>query len=1154
MIKLLFYTCATALLLVVFPGNSQNYRTTDTRSGNAPIGTGNWIKIAVAQEGIFKISPDFLVKAGINIAEVNPQTLQIFGSGGGMLPQSNAIPRPIGLIENAIFVSGEADGVFNNEDYILFYAQGPDKVALDPETKRFFYEKNIYSDSTYYFLSYGHTSGKRIAMQENEGVDFPVINSFDAFISYEKDLVNILKSGRVWYGEFFNPTLSYNFSFDGKGALTNAPVTIVSSVMGQSYAASSFDISLNGLLVGNQPLNAIPEPDVVRGINLYGNKGADRTDVFTLNAFPAKGDELVVNLKFNKSSTGRSIGYLNSFTLHFQRELALYGEQSIFQSLASLDHLISTFKVKNVGNGVIIWDITEPTSPKVQAATGSSADLLFGVKTDQLKKFIAFNQNFPAPTFVKKVGNQDLMGLSAPHLLIITHPDFLQEAKRLKTFRESHDQLTVEVVTTEQVFNEFSSGAKDITAIRDFAKYLFDQQLGENGLQNLLLFGKTSFDYKNILGNQGNFIPTYESRNSLHPIYSYSSDDYFGFFDEEEGYWSEEGFGIGGDHTMEIGVGRLPVATTAEAKIVVDKLIHYATNERTFGKWRNHVTFVADDGDDNLHQRDAERLGNVLKENAEQFDIRKIYLDAYPQVRLTTIETSPAANQALTEAVDKGTLILNYTGHGSETEWTAEKILDLSTISKWENYNKLPLFVTATCEYGRHDDPTRRSGGEYLVLSNKGGAIGIVTTTRAVFSNTNYALNVAFYNNVFKKSAGKYSNLGEIFRNTKNESLRGSANRNFSLLGDPSMTLAYPEKDIIITSVNDKGVEEETLNALSKIVLEGEIINGFTQSKISTFNGLLSATIFDKEQVKTTLGSGGATPFSYTERANAIFRGDVTVKEGSFSITFIVPKNIDYRLGNGKISMYAKADNPSLDAGGASSSIRIGGSNDSPSVDTTPPVIKMFMENTSFQSGGIVQSSTLLLASIDDESGINISNSGPGQSITAVLDNGESFIVNDYYQTSTDDFTKGWLSFPLKDLEPGKHRLKLKAWDTYNNASEALIEFIVEKDAKLTLFDVINYPNPFQPGREVTTFSWAHNRPGENLEVALYIYSLRGELIHVSSQTIERSEGLITTLTWDGTNGQGAIVDNGIYIYKIGVKSLDSGLNSQHYQKLIINN
>ena len=610
----------------------------------------------------------------------------------------------------------------------------------------------------------------------------------------------------------------------------------------------------------------------------------------------------------------------------------------------------------------------------------------FGSKTYELKEFVAFSKTESniIPANIESIANQNLTANTDAEFIIVTHPDFYNEAVRLANFRMQNDGITSKVVRLNQIYNEFSSGRQDPTAIRNYAKYLYDN----GNIKYLLLFGRGSYDYKNVINNNTNFVPVYESKNSLHPLDSYTSDDYYGFMEDEEGQWLEEN---GGNHTMDIGIGRLPVTTVEIAKGVVDKIINYSSNPSTIGDWRNDVVLVADDGDFNLHQRQADELSVFIDTTFTAFNPNKFYLDAFPQIAKASGESAPAASKALDETVENGALIVNFTGHGGENGWMQEQVLDVVQIEKWDNINRLPLFVTATCEFGRHDDPRRISGGELVVTSAKGGGIAIVSTCRPVSSSSNFALNKAFYEVVYSKENGEYLRLGDIFRLTKNASTNLATdfnkvgNRNFSLLGDPTTRLSYPKKEIVITAINDDISKQDTLKALSQIKLSGEIRSANNQPD-TQFNGEVSFVIYDKKIAKTTLGNESA-PFSYMTNENAIFRGSSSVTNGQFTLDFIVPKSISYDVGNGKINLYAFDYNSKDDANGSDIKLKIGSSdNSSTNNDVTGPEIKLFIGDSLNSNLNQVSHNTFLFAKLSDESGINISSFGTGNSIIATLE------------------------------------------------------------------------------------------------------------------------------------------------------------------------
>lgn len=1112
-----------------------------TFANSSVLSQGTWYKIGTTQRGIYKIDYNFLKNAGLNVDNIDPRNIQLYGNVGGMLPQANSAARTDDLEENAIQVVGQDDGKFDASDYILFYAQGADNWAYNATNKLFEHTQNIYSDSVFCFLTVGSSQGKRVTSQSNVAGATQTLTVFDDYQVYEKDerITLAQGSGREWYGELFDFETSQNFVFTTPGLVSGSPLTITSFVMGRSALQTQFTVSVNGATLGTQSIDAQPQ-------GTYDVKGINSVKDFSLNSNQLSDvSQLSVNLSYNKNG-GNSTGYLNYLRLNYQRQLQLYDQQTSFRATASLDHTVTNFSVGNASSSVSIWDITNPLHPVGQTYQLSGNNAVFGANTTTLKEFVIFNgSDFPSPESVTSVANQNLHALNPSNLVIIVPEVFLAQAERLAEFRRSNDGLSVAVVKLAQVYNEFSSGKQDISALRDFARmlYLRDSRI----FKYLLLFGDGSYDYKDRVENNTNFVPIYESRESLHPIQSYSSDDYFGFLEDSEGEWLES---TQGDHTLEIGVGRLPVKTLEEATNVVSKLISYANSKSNLGSWRNRVVFVADDGDVNIHQLDANTLADSVKTRHEAFNVNKLFLDAYQQVPTPNGELAPLVKEALTQNVEKGALIINYTGHGGEIGWTEEKILDVPQINAWENASNLPLFVTATCEFGRYDDPLRVSGAEYILLNAKGGGIGLITTTRPVYSSTNFLLSKAFYADAFKPVNGEMPRLGDLMIKTKNNSLNGAINRNFALLGDPSLQLAYPKHQVVVTKVSNasNGQVVDTVKALSQITIEGEV-RDLQGSLLSGFEGVLDITAFDKEQEVSTLGNESSR-IQFKTRNNKIYVGKASVKEGKFSFTFIVPKDINYQFGTGKWSFYAQTNDGTTDAQGAKTDLIVGGTSSSIVADNTPPVIALFMNDETFINGGQVQSSATLIAKISDESGINIAQTGVGHEIVATLDGDleNQWILNDFYTAELDTYKKGIVEYPVRDLTKGKHKVTVKAWDTHNNSNEASIDFLVTDDAVLAISQVMNYPNPFNYS---TTFRFNHNRAGEALDVTVQIYNRNGQLLkqlqYTTQAALSRFDGV-----WDGLDQHGKKIAQGVYIYKIIARSARDGAEQFATQRLVV--
>jgi hypothetical protein len=1096
---------------------------------------GSWFKISVKKNGVYKINYDLLKKMGVDPGKIDPRNIKIFGNGGGMLPQANSASRITDLVQNSIFVQGEADGQFNKEDFILFYAQGPDRSYFDTARDVFFYEKNIYEDKNYYFLTIGSAAGKRTSLNDNLAGIYPRITEFNDYAYHEVDSYNELQSGREWFGENFQINPEQTFKFDASGIVDNTTIKVVSDVVARSQNNSSFRLSFNNVQIGEQLIPFVSETQ-------YGIKGRHQRDTLMINANTVLAPATTTQqIKYQFAETAGGKGFLDYFLVSYKRKLALYDEQTIFQSGASIQQNESTFEIANLYEGCIIWDISDPREPKNQSYNLTGNQGIFSTATDELRQFVVFNEDVSAPEIVGKISNQNLHGLATPDLIIVTNKKFKDEASRMAAHRQNHSGWDVVVATTEEVYNEFSSGRQDISAIRDFAKLLYDKNPGK--LKSLLLFGRGSYDYKDRVFDNTNFVPTYESRNSLHPLETYSSDDFFAFLEDNEGTWNEK---PAEDHTLDIGVGRFPVKTIEEASDVVNKIIDYDTNIKSFGRWRKEIVFVADDGDANIHQSQSDQLAKQVENSHPEFNTRRIFLDAYQQEVKPSGEVSPNTNKAIQDALDRGSVIINYTGHGGEKIWAQEKIFDNLMIDEFDNKN-YPLFVTATCEFGRNDDPGIISSAELGVLKKNGGAIGMVTTARPVSSNTNFELNQAFYDALFTQASNSFLTLGEVVRRTKNNSTSGVSNRNFSLLGDPSMKLAFPEYQIVIDEIkNDDG--NDSVKALSTVTVKGEV---YTPGgiKASDFQGLIDATLFDKETSFTTLGDENA-PYTYKQWNNALFRGKASVLNGDFQFQFIVPKDIAYQVGNGKLSLYANNTLRTLDATGAEMNFKVGKSYPNPAMDSTPPLIQLFMGDTTFISGGKISSDSYLIAKLRDDSGINISAYGIGNSILAVLDEKETFILNDYYDANENDFRNGKIVFRMKDLNPGKHTLVLKAWDTYNNPGEASIDFVVSDGNDIQIETFQNYPNPFT---DKTTLFFTHNRAGDDLNITLAVYNIAGETLKTFDFSINSSNYRVEIIVLD-QNALGKKLAPGLYLARLIVRSLSNSSKNEQVTKLIILN
>jgi hypothetical protein len=819
---------------------------------------------------------------------------------------------------------------------------------------------------------------------------------------------------------------------------------------------------------------------------------------------------------------------------------------------------ITSFNFNSGGQNVSVWDITDPTTIIDQDYNSQG----FTVETEVLRQFIAFSDaSFLTPALNGSVENQNLHGLPQTDYVIVSHPNFLSEANRLAEFHRNFNNLTVHVVTAQQVYNEFSSGSRDIVAIREFMKMFYDRSVSTTDMPRyLLLFGDGSYNNKSASGTNTNFLPTYESLNSISLVGSYVSDDFVGFLDDDEGDWDDTTQDL-----LDIGIGRFPVTTIDQARTLVNKTINYTepgtlsdlttcnqSSSTSLGDWRNMLSFVADDEDGSLHLDQSNNLANWLSDNHPVYNLDKIYIDSYQQISTPGGQRYPAAYDAISSRVERGTLIMNYTGHGGETGWAGERILDNSMVNSWTNQRKLSLFITATCEFSRYDDPGRVSSGEYVLLNPEGGGIALMTTTRLVYAAQNAVLNFAMIKTLFVDINGEKPRLGDIYRITKiNPSvMAGGINpRNFSLLGDPAVMLAYPKYNVETTAINGQPIiaDNDTLSALEKVTISGQITNN--GQKLSSYNGIIFPTIYDKAVSVSTLSNDANSPLrTFTLQKNILYKGKASVTNGDFSFTFIVPKDIAYQIGRGRFSYYALDGNS--DAHGYFDSLMIGGSSANAVADDNGPVIGLYLNDEKFIFGGTTDESPKILALVTDSNGVNTVGNGIGHDITATIDGetDKTLVLNDFYESDLDSYQSGRVLYQLTDLEEGRHTLKFKIWDIHNNSSEAYTEFVVAESAQLALNHVLNYPNPFTTK---TSFFFEHNKPCNTLNVQIQIFTVSGKLVKTLDRTVLCEGYRIDDITWDGRDDFGDPIGRGVYVYRLKVRAAD-GTSAEKYEKLVL--
>lgn len=1122
---------------------SKAQRSSNSYAKQSVLATGQWFKVNTQADGVYRMDYQFLKDLGLPVDNMDPRNLQVYGNGGGMLPELNSAPRHDDLVENAIRVVGESDGRFDQGDYVLFFGMSAHTLQIDTvnvngnPVPRVLRPRHLYADHASYFIRVGSQPGKRIDNAAPAGAATQSTSTYTYVQHYEVDKVNPAESGREWFGEKFDfAQTQRTFDFAVPGIVSSTPAYLHSGMIGRSLAGNvSFTARINGNTLFNRSFSTV-------GARYYDPFAKRDYRTAQLNNLPGN---FQVQLAFAPSGADpESAGWLDYLTINARRNLQLTGDQMYFFDLQSVAPGAVTTFILSSGN-LEVWDVTDPTTVSRIPVNNNAIT----VATDRLRYFMAFNGNsYLTPTPAGQVPNQDIHGtIGQPDVVIVTHPDFRSAADRLADFHRQHDGYQVAVVNVQQIYNEFSSGVKDAAAIRDLMRMLYERaNTAADMPEHLILFGDGSYDYKNLQvpeGKNHNFIPTYQSYESMDRVITFASDDFYGLLDPHEG--TDLLYGV---QSLDIGVGRLVASTMAQANAIVDKIIHYH-NPVSMGSWRNTLTFVADDEDGNTHIKDADQLANLVASEYPVYNIDKIYFDAYEQVSTPGGARYPRVNSAINSRIFSGTLLMNYTGHGGESGWAQEKVLGFDEMTAWKNYDRLPLFVTATCSFGRYDNPQRESGGEYLLYKADGGAVALVTAVRLVYSNANLQLNAALFDTLFSKVNGRYQTLGEVMRHAKNNVFGNANNRKFALLGDPAMTLGYPEGGVQSTRFQKEPfvAGKDTLKALEKVTIGGVVLN--TQGQImNNFNGVVYPTIYDKaETIRTLENDPQSNKRNFTLMRNVIYRGKASVNSGIFTYTFIVPKDINYSYGMGKISYYA--EDGTFDAHGFDDVV-VGGSADSISLDNEGPKVKVYMNNEDFVFGGTTNENPILLVKLSDDSGINTAGSAIGHDISGILDEETTnkIALNEFYEAALDDFTRGEVRYPLSELEVGRHVIRVKAWDVHNNSGEGYTEFIVAESAELALRHVLNYPNPFTTN---TAFWFEHNRPGVPLEVTVQIFTVSGKVVKTIRQQVVTEGFRVDDIRWDGRDDYGSEIGKGVYVYKLSVATPE-GDKASTFEKLVL--
>lgn len=1111
-------------LLFVFGLLTSAWADSSRYASESVLNSGKWVKIQVAEDGIYKLTAADLKKMGFS----NLDKVAVYGYGGWPLDEDFSTTYIDDVPEVAVWRSA---------DYLLFYGKGPRKWEYSSSDKSFIHTNNPYSNYGYYFVSEKETTGRTMEKAASAAGATLQVTTFDDYVLHEEELVSVNSSGRELYGESFTSTLSRDFTISVPG-ITNDEGKATLSFISRGNGTITMNVDGNALISGSV---SVPSDEYEVARELYRERAwmAD------------KGETVKVNIGY--STTGHKNVHLNYFRLQMKRQLKVYDNYTFFRSLSARGNA-SRFVIQGADASTLVFDVTDGVNPQQMETSLNGTELSFSIPASaSLREFVVVKPSqIKAPVTVGEVANQNLHALPQQDMIIIAQPNFTTQAERLAEAHRTKDNLTVRVVTPESIYNEFSSGTPDATAYRRFMKMFYDRKTSEaDAPKYLLLFGDGSFDNRKLTSawksvDMSNMLLTYQTENSL-SSQSYVIDDYFGFLDDADNKKSLQ------NKKLCLGIGRFPIRTVEQATQMVDKVISYMENKNT-GSWKNNLCFMADDGSNTdgfmtEHMEFADQLAGYVESEHPEFLVNKLYYDAYKKDM--TAGTYPDVRSGLQKLLKDGLLLFNYTGHGGTTALSDEKVLTQTDINQF-TYTHLPVWVTATCDFTRFDD-LNTSAGEDVFLNKSSGGIALFTTVRVAYSRPNFPINDNVIRNLFERNNGRRRTLGEVMQATKN-TLSSVYKLGFCLIGDPAVKIAYPEFGMKVTTVNGQSVDGNSISfkALEKITVEGEVLDASGQL-VTDFTGIVNPTVKDSKVTVTCLKNSNkddSPAFTFTDYPNTIFIGNDSVRNGKFSFTFTVPKDISYSNLQGKMNLYAVDTESGNEAQGNFDNFIVGGTSDTAETDTIGPEIRaLYLNDTTFVDGGQVNTTPYFVAELWDKSGVNITGSSVGHDMMLVIDESTvlSYNLNSYYELLLGEDGTGIVKFPIPALEPGKHTAEFWVWDILNNSTVRTFTFEVVEGLKPFLFDVIATPGI---AREQVTFHLMHNRPESRMRVGIMVYDLAGRQLwkHEESGTSGLFENY--TVSWDLTSG-GARMRPGVYIYRAAI-STDNSKDATKARKFII--
>ena len=1097
------------------------------------LSNGRWVKIRIPETGVYRLTYSALRSMGFN----EPEKVRLFGYGGAPLPETHLENLTDDLPEQPLWHTGSV---------LLFYAQGPVNWKMNYKGE-YVHERNTYSDWGYYFLT-DNAEGEALQFVDAEcdSVTGTIIDNYPDRFVYDPDEFSWYRSGRRFFESYdYSTGNSRSYSFPTIG-LRGDSVLMTVAFSSDSESDSRLSVSVNNTLAGTMSI---------------GIKGANDVASVAERTFVVRGLFSDHNsLRLTHERDGNPAGHLDFIRLNFIRHLSLYDGCTVFRSGTTRRN--ASFSIDNSNSNVKVWRISSDGAVSVIPAlyeNGRTVTLAADFQADDELVAVDVTASLPEPTLVGSIENQNLHGIEQADMVIVVPSSgkITSQAIRLADAHRQKDALNVEVVRADRIYNEFSSGTPDATAIRRFMKMLYDRASETHKApEYLLLMGDGAWDNRMLVDDwkgesPDDYLLCYESYNSTSHTASYVMEDYFGLLDDAEGVSMLR-------EKVDLGVGRLPVHTEAQALSAVNRIIDYMNGVNS-GAWRNRMLILGDDGDNNIHMRDADAVASIYEELYPALNQTKIYWDAYKMEVSASYNGYPSVRKLILEELDKGALVVNYTGHGSVDVLSHELVVNKADAASLTS-PRLPFWITASCDIAPFDSPAE-SFGVNLMRNEKGGAIGLLSTTRTVYSSNNRLINNSFAEYMLALDENGHQNtLGKALRLAKNELVTSngsytdySENKiHYVLLGDPALRLGMAQLTAVIDSFSHVAVPSDSLKAMAGAVIE---VSGHIELDSlldSGFDGTLYMSVFDSKREVVCLDNYNTAdePFTFLTRDRILFSGTDSVRHGEFRISFPVPLDINYSDESGRISLYADRSDKQVSATGFFEDFRVGGTAPSLVSDTAGPSVSIYLNTPSFRYGGDVNSTPLFVADVYDESGLNTSGNGLGHDILLIIDNNPNYtwVLNGYFTSDEGSYTGGRVVFSIPSLPDGKHQLMFRVWDVMNNSTVRTLEFRVENGLKPE-FSIEAAPNP---ARESTVFIVNHDRPGQNAEVTVRVYSTAGVLVWTGTTT-QTSDSGVSMIQWNLASSSGQKLQPGLYLINAEVCTPDeAGSSSTVNGKLII--